>query len=244
MENALRPLDIDDTFQFGCTPQVSCFNTCCGDLNQFLTPYDILRLKQALGMTSGQFLKTYTTSNIGPRTGLPVITLKAGAPPDLKCPFVSPSGCRVYTDRPSSCRTYPLARLAVRSRQTGQTTVRYALLQESHCQGFEQPQTQSVRQWLIAQEVEGYNEVNDWFLELISLKSRLRPGPLGLREGFLFSLALYDLDRFKETLREPKPGQATRYTEAALAAAAKDDLALLKLGHDWVRQSLFPPAEA
>ena len=42
----------DDQFTFGCHPGVSCFNCCCSDVNIFLSPYDVLRLKQRLGMTS------------------------------------------------------------------------------------------------------------------------------------------------------------------------------------------------
>ena len=43
-------LSEDSSFTFACHPGVPCFNDCCGDVNIFLTPYDILRLKQALNM--------------------------------------------------------------------------------------------------------------------------------------------------------------------------------------------------
>ena len=35
----------DAEFNFACHPGVSCFNQCCSDVNIFLTPYDVLRLK-------------------------------------------------------------------------------------------------------------------------------------------------------------------------------------------------------
>ena len=41
MENDMIPLARDDQFQFACGPEVPCFNACCRDLNQFLTPYDL-----------------------------------------------------------------------------------------------------------------------------------------------------------------------------------------------------------
>ena len=41
-----------DTFRFRCHPGVSCFNTCCADVNIFLSPYDVLRLTERLGLTS------------------------------------------------------------------------------------------------------------------------------------------------------------------------------------------------
>ena len=44
-EPLLIPLDPDDTIGFACHPGVPCFNHCCRDLNQALTPYDVLQLK-------------------------------------------------------------------------------------------------------------------------------------------------------------------------------------------------------
>mgnify|MGYP003572022551 CR=1 FL=1 len=50
----------EDSFKFACHPGVSCFGDCCGDINIVLTPYDVLRLKNRLGITSGEFLDQYT----------------------------------------------------------------------------------------------------------------------------------------------------------------------------------------
>ncbi|MFO7839471.1 MAG: hypothetical protein R6X08_08235 [Desulfosalsimonadaceae bacterium] len=33
-------LALDEDFSFSCYPGISCFNACCRDLNQFLTPYN------------------------------------------------------------------------------------------------------------------------------------------------------------------------------------------------------------
>ena len=42
--------------QFRCRKGISCWNACCSNIDISLTPYDILRLKQQLGITSGEFL--------------------------------------------------------------------------------------------------------------------------------------------------------------------------------------------
>ena len=110
MQNVISKLEKNQTFRFSCSPQVPCFNACCRDLNQVLTPYDVLCLKQSLKMTSTDFLQTYTRTSTGPGTGLPVVSLRFDETRDLACPFVTPEGCRVYPARPASCRTYPLAR--------------------------------------------------------------------------------------------------------------------------------------
>ena len=44
-----------DVFTFRCHKDVPCFNDCCGDVNIFLTPYDIIRLKNHLGFRRRNF---------------------------------------------------------------------------------------------------------------------------------------------------------------------------------------------
>jgi len=144
----MTPLSLDDTFRFSCSKRVPCFNECCKELNQYLTPYDILRLKNRLDLSSALFLQRYTVQHTGLESGLPIITLKPNYDKELKCPFVTSKGCGVYEDRPSSCRAYPLARIASRSRETGRINEQYLLLQESHCRGFEQEQSQTVGEWI------------------------------------------------------------------------------------------------
>ncbi|QTA89843.1 Putative zinc- or iron-chelating domain-containing protein [Desulfonema magnum] len=227
------PLLPEDTFKFSCSKNVPCFNECCRDLNQFLTPYDILRLKNHLKISSGVFLERYTAQHIGPETGLPVVTFKTDPASGLECPFVTPSGCSVYEDRPSSCRTYPLARLASRSRETGKITEQYVLLKESHCLGFEQEQTWTVREWVKNQDIEIYNEMNDLLMEVISLKNRLHPAPLDIKARHFFHMACYDLDAFRSQLDNFNLDADT------LEAAKKDDTELLKLGMQWIKKTLF-----
>ena len=127
-DDKLIPVSINERFAFHCGRDVSCFNACCRDLNQFLAPYDILQLKNFLGIRSTEFLATYPARHVGPETGLPVITLRPKAGDQRECPFVTPAGCGVYPNRPSSCRIYPLARAVSRCRQTGRLTQHFALI--------------------------------------------------------------------------------------------------------------------
>jgi hypothetical protein len=233
-------LSPDDAFRFACHQQVACFNQCCGDLVQFLTPYDILRLKNRLNLTSGDFLSRYTTRQTGGETGLVIVSLTTGSPDDHRCPFVTPQGCGVYEDRPSSCRSYPLIRLASRSRETGRVSERFFLIREDHCLGFEQGRTQTVRRWVEEQGLAEYNRMNDLMMELISAKNRLAPGrSLTLAEANIFHTGCYDLDRFRREIFE-----TGRLAEAGIgdadAAGEKDDRALLELALVWTRLMLFP----
>ena len=215
----LTELGLDDEFAFSCHPGISCFNACCRDLNQFLMPYDILRLKQHLSMTATDFLARYTHRHIGPQTGLPVVTLKPVEPVMRVCPFVTDAGCSVYDNRPSSCRIYPLVRLLSRSRETGELTVRYMLLEESHCNGFDGGGRQTVRQWIADQGLQLYNEMNDAMMAIISLTNQSSGVKLPEHLAELLDIALYDVDGFRRLLIEgrvdltgaadlpPDPGQ-------------------------------------
>jgi len=243
MEANISPVDLSEQFRFACTPEVPCFNTCCRDLNQFLTPYDILMLKNYLKLSSGAFLQEYSACHVGPTSGLPVITLKARDAETLACPFVTPEGCRVYPARPSSCRIYPLARAVTFNRDTGQSVEHFALLREPHCRGHRQNYTQAVSLWIEEQDIAAGNRINDLMLKLISLKNRLHPGPLDLKSRRLFELALYDTDAFRTKVFEED--LLTDYATApkTLEAARQNDLALLRLGHDWIEFALFRSSE-
>lgn len=239
MTPTMKPLLPLDKFRFECNEAVSCFNACCRDLNQFLTPYDILRLKNSLGMISDEFLEAYATIHIGPHTGLPVASLRPAATGGHPCPFVSPDGCMVYADRPSSCRMYPVARLVSRSRETGQTTAHFALLKEAHCQGFDQGPEWTAADWMANQGLEPYNAMNDQLMEIIALKNQRLPGPLSLAARRIFHLALYDLDAFRIQVFEKGFLRKVAIDPECLEQAKTDDKALLEMGLYHIRESLF-----
>ena len=239
MNEKLIPIMPDEPFRFACSPEVTCFNECCRDLNQSLYPYDILRLKKGLGLSSSEFLKHYTTRHIGPESGLPIVTLKTTDAGRLTCPLVTEKGCSVYPDRPSSCRIYPLVRAISRCRKTGKITEHFALLKEPHCLGFKGRKDQTVRQWINHQEIAVYNHINDKLMEIISIKSRLLPGPLDLKSRHLFCMALYDLDNFRTHIFKNGLFGDFKVNPQKLAAAKIDDTALLEVGMEWVKQKLF-----
>ena len=244
MEGPMRPLSADEPFQFACSDQVACFNDCCQDLNQFLTPYDILRLKKHLGLTSAQFLEQYTSLHIGPETGLPIITLRPDYAAGLKCPFVTPQGCRVYEDRPASCRMYPLARAIVRSRLTGQIEEQFMLLKEPHCRGFERGPQMTAHEWMRQQDLIIHNAMNDRMMAIISLKRQLKPGPLDLKASRMFSMASYDLDAFRKHIAANGLPDTLDTQGINLTTLPTDDVALLKIAFKWILHELFDITES
>ena len=237
-EAQLLPLALDDAFQFACHSRMPCFNHCCRDLSQALMPYDVLRLKKNLNISTGDFLSRYAEIQIGPATGLPVVSLRFFDNEKRQCPFVTNQGCRVYADRPASCRIYPLVRLLRRLRTNGSLIEQFALLKEPHCRGFEQKQTQTVREWIVSQELEAYHEANEVLMELIALKNQRRPGPLPQELSELAQMAFYDL----ETLKEQAAGGGLEGMDAAglkPVAELRNDLEWLKWSMEWIKVVLF-----
>jgi len=239
VDHKFTPISLHDRFRFSCSPAVACFNECCRDLNQFLTPFDILRLKNHLGLSSGDFLEQYTAQHTGPESGLPIITIKPRDNINRICPFVSPSGCKVYANRPSSCRTYPLVRGLSRSRRTGAINEKFMVLQEPHCLGFREHGNQTVRQWIDGQKTASYNEINDQLIEIISLKNQLVPGPIDLKSRHMFYLALYDLDNFRSQIQSNRLLEDFDIDSKSLDKAMEDDVVLLELGMKWIKHMLF-----
>ncbi len=227
MEPELIPLAAAEPFSFACSPASPCFNRCCRSLLQALTPYDALRLAGGLGMGMGAFRQRYTRLHPGPETGLPVLTL---APRGEACPFVTDEGCRVYADRPSSCRAYPLLRAAGLPEEGGPVREAWFLLREPHCGGHEAPTRWRVSAWVEAQGLSPYNRENDRLLPLLRAKRRLHPRPLGRELARRIACALYDPEGLREELLAGRIPGAERILERHPEARAGEGLALLHAG--------------
>jgi hypothetical protein len=239
MPEDMVPVGLDTLMDFRCSPENECFNDCCRDLNQALTPYDVFRLRKNRGMRSQDFLKKYTSLHHGLRSGLPVVEFKPNPETGHACPFVTPEGCSVYKDRPASCRMYPLARAITRSRTTGEVSEFFARIEEPHCKGFGAKSDLTVQEWFKGQDVQTHNEENDKLMGLISLKNRILPGKLEGNQADKFYLALYDLDEFRFLIFNKNFLETLRVPKTVLENIRENDEALLDFGIAWVGFVLF-----
>jgi len=112
------------------------------------------------------------------------------------------------------------------------------MLKESHCLGFENGKEHTVREWIIEQDIEPYNRMNDMLMEIISLKNQMAAGELDIKSGYLFRTALYDLDAFRAQLCSNKI-QTDDFNVEEINAANQDDTVLLKIAFSWVKKNLF-----
>ena len=196
--NIPAALTADTKIRFRCHKGISCFNACCKQADVTLAPYDILRLKRRLGLTSAEFIKQYTVPFQMDQDGLPGVKLKTqdnGTCLQLN----GDAGCGVYEDRPTVCRYYPVALLALREKGASQAEERYSLVREDHCKGHEEDREISIADYRAEQGCAEYDERNrEWYQLILKKKSAGptvgRPPQASLQ---LFFMASYDIDNFR-----------------------------------------------
>ncbi len=230
----------DDTFKFACHPGVSCFNRCCADVNIFLSPYDVLRMKRRLGMKSSDFLEKYALMPVQKEMKVPAVVLRMKDDEAKTCPFLTDAGCGIYSDRPWPCRMYPLGLAAQKDTPDGWRGDRfYFLLKEKDCKGFDEPKEWTVREWLDDQEIDEYDEWGEGFKELTLHEFFQGGGILSPQKMHMLFTACYDLDKFREFVFESTLLQRFEVDEDFVEEMRQEDEALLRFAFLWLRFSLF-----
>jgi len=231
-------LSLHSGFTFHCHADLPCFNQCCRTPTIILSPYDLLRLKQCLGITSGEFLERYTRQEIEEQSNLPLVFLDPYRSPVSGCPFIGASGCLVYPHRPAACRLFPIT---MGSQLTEQGVVDYYFCRRlDYCQGFATNVQWTVASWKTNQGFDEYDQGRREWLGIL-LKQGLK-GPLaaGAQVQNLFATIAYDLDKFRRLLFEPGFLEAYEFDGKALEDLKLDDLALLKFSYTFLESILFP----
>ena len=227
------------TFHFQCHKGIECFTQCCAALNLGLTHYDIIRLKQHLKVSSDEFLDRYTETKFTKHHRFPLINLKMNQDEGAKCPFVTSDGCNVYPDRPGACRTYPLGRAASRAHIRIARQEKFFIVEEGHCLGFQETREWSIEEWLDSEGVDEYNAMNDLWSEILTSTKDLGPTKDVQKKMQMFSMASYNLDRFRKFIFESRFFQLFRVEREKREVLASEDVELMKFAFDWLRYSLF-----
>jgi len=231
-----RKLTKESRFRFRCHPGVPCFTECCGKTTIILTPYDILRLKNRLNLKAADFLAKYTRMEFHDKSGLPMVIMDMPRF-ENRCPFVRPvTGCTVYSDRPATCRYYPIGQGTLITEEGLDEF--YFYVREEHCRGYEEDAEWTVATWRADQGVEKYDEMNrEW--KTMMLRRRADGGPVTDDRGNrLFAMVLYDLDQFRNFVFKSRFLQIFQVEEEVLEKIWDDDEDLLKFGYRYVRMAL------
>lgn len=228
----------EDRISFRCNQSLECFTRCCSDISIVLTPYDILRMKQVLGIDSSSFLEQYTISPFTKEQKVPVILLKMDKE-TKKCPFVSSEkGCSIYANRPWACRMYPLG-MAEPDNPTPEDRSFYFLLNEESCLGHNEDCSITVEEWIQDQGIEEYNAYGSPFKELMLHPFWNGEETLLPEQIDMYYMACYDLDRFRRFVFETRFLELFEVDESRVEAMRGSDIELSDFAMQWLKFSLF-----
>jgi len=241
-------LSKDSKIQFRCHPGVSCFTACCGSIKIVLTPYDILMLTKRLQIPAHEFLHLYTLPTYLEKTDMPGVMIKMREEDD-KCPFVTPDGCTVYTDRPTACRYYPVgmadfheggSRDAAGNEVTSAEEKFFFLVKEDYCKGHEEDKQWTVGEWRADQGVDVRDEMNrEWLRLVMRRKSFGLQATLSEQAKRMFFMASTDLSHFRRFIFESSFLDTYELDPEVLEKIREDDVELMHFSFDYLANSIF-----
>lgn len=228
----LERMDAEHAFQFRCSPDVPCFTQCCQDITIVLTPYDVIRLKNALGMTSAEFIDTYTVVIPKQNLLIPMVVLKMNEG-DKRCPFVTDEGCRVYNDRPWPCRMYPL-----NMNDDGTFSI---ITDASRCEGLCVAEYTRISNWLVEQGVPIYDEMNHLFSQVTApLKAQAQELDIDNPKIYQMTfMSLYNIDKFRDFVLKSSFLERFEVDDITVEKIKRSDVDLLKFSFEWIKFGIF-----
>ncbi len=243
-----RKLTLDSPLKFRCHPGVRCFTACCGGIKIVLTPYDILQLTKRLGIPAHEFLHQYTEPTYLEKTDMPGVVIKLRGE-DNKCPFVTPEGCTVYTDRPTACRYYPVgmadfheggSRDAMGNENASDEEKFFFLVREDHCKGFEEDKEWTIREWRADQGVDVRDEMNkEWLRLVMRRKSFGMQASLSEQAKRMFFMASTDIATFRKFVFESSFLATYELDDETIKKIKEDDVELMLFSFKYLAATLF-----
>jgi hypothetical protein len=231
-----RRLGEAELFQFDCHERQPCFNRCCHNLRLFLYPLDVLRLKRHLAIDAEEFLERYTDAVLRPGAHFPDLLLRMAESAERPCPFLAPQGCRVYPQRPDTCRLFPLEQAVMRTGPAGRREVVHLLRPPEYCCGPSATRGWTPAAWGRRQQAGVYHPLMRHWSELAARFDQdpwAGQGPNGPTARMVF-MAAYNLDAFRRFVFESTFLKRFRLPPERLAALRHNDEALLQISLDWI----------
>jgi Fe-S-cluster containining protein len=228
-----------DRMNFRCYPGIGCFTKCCSGIRINLTPFDIYRLKNRLGLSYHDFLMEYTVPRSIDGTPLPIAVLKLKDDTEKSCPFVTPEGCTVYTDRPVTCRYYPIGMAIMKKhdKKTGQDF--FIKIKEDHCLGHSEEKDWTIDEWRADQESDLYDEMNNDWMEVVLKAKTLGMVEFGQKSLDLFFMVSSNLDMFRDFVFNSNFLDSYEIDPAVIEKIKNNELELLKFSLKWLRFTMF-----
>ena len=232
---------LNSKFKFRCHNDMSCFTKCCSHANILLTPYDIIRMKNRLGISSGEFLKKYTYTYSDEKSSHPYAVLKMMDDNEGKCPFVGSEGCGIYEDRPANCRYYPIGQgLMIRGSEEGPINEEfYFFIRDPNCLGYQEDREWTIQTWRIDQGVDLYDEMNSEWKEIQLRRNTPGQPKLDPKKQDMLYMASYDIDTFRRFAFESKVLDLFDISKKEIDKIKTDEIALMKFGFRYLKYVLM-----
>ncbi len=226
-----------ERFAFRCHAAIACFNRCCRNINLFLYPYDVLRLKRSLDISSEQFIDGHVDIVIRPEHYFPEVLLRMADNAEHTCPFLIESGCSVYADRPDTCRSFPIEQGFLYHADSGRNTPVYFFRPPEFCLGPQEDQLWTIETWTADQEARIYRQMTARWAEIRSLFHKDpwgAEGPQGTKAKMAF-MAVYNIDSFRAFVFNSSFLKRYRIKPKLVKKMRHSDTALLEFGFEWLR---------
>lgn len=222
-------------FKFRCHTDISCFTRCCSRTDILLTPYDVIRMKNRLGISSGEFLEKYTYTYVDERSSHPFAVIKMME--DGRCPFVTHRGCIIYEDRPSNCRYYPVGQgMMIRGSENGSINEEfYFFIRDPNCLGFKEEKEWTIETWRIDQGVDLYDEINKEWKEIQLRRDNPGQPKLDAKKQSLIYMVSYDIDKFRRFVFESKFLDILDIDKKEVERIKTDEIELMRFGFKYLK---------
>ena len=234
--------ELDSKLKFRCHPGIKCFTRCCSNIDILLTPYDVIRMKNRLGLSSTELLTEYTRYEVDDKTTHPLVFMRMKEEEGRSCPFVKEKeGCSIYTDRPAACRYYPVGQATHRRLDDDDKTPIhdewYVIVKEEHCLGFEEDKVWTIREWRDDQEAALYDDINrEW--KNIMMKQDIAKDRINEKLQQMFYMASYDIDNFHRFVFESNFLEVVKLDPEIVEKIRNDEIELMNFGFRYLKYLL------
>jgi uncharacterized protein len=236
-----RRLTETERFRFACHSGLSCFNQCCRNLNLFLYPYDVLRLKNSLGLSAAEFIDRHVDVVLRKGSHFPDVLLSMADTAEKTCPFLTDGGCAVYPDRTYSCRLFPVEQGLHYDGSGPDGRMVYFFRPPDFCRGQDEERPLTVKEWIEGQEAEIYIRMTRRWAEVKALFAADPWGAEGFygARGKMAFMASYNMDAFRNFLFNSTFLNRYRVKDDILNRIRESETDLLLFGFEWIKHYVW-----
>lgn len=232
-----RQIEESETFKFKCHENLNCFNLCCRNLNLFLYPYDVLKLRKHLNLSSDEFIDKYVDVVLRPSNFFPEVLLRMSENKEKTCPFLTEEGCSVYPDRPDTCRTFPVEHGLLFEKTGKKPQLVHFFRPPDFCEGQFEETEMTIKTWAEDQDAATYNDMTKRWAEIKSLFHKDPWGKEGAYgpKGKMAFMSAYNIDNFRDFVFKSSFLKRYKIKSGILKKMKRSDVELLKFGFTWIQ---------